>query len=288
MSGFTHAIAGGNGVLVVTALQSPNYAAGIAGWAIFKSGDAEFNNATFRGTVIATEFGAQVVVTSGPYAGTYTIEAGAGGASDQDAVLQWINGTHPAYVPSYVAGITGPGAGNVVGIHSGQETSGDQDAVLFLLSATANDGSRSQAQLNADEVLLFGAGGPVLVPAANGASGAVVDSWHALSMGTGWSSSNGVAGFYYTQTLDGNLLLAWDVKTSTAGNANPIATVPFTLPTAVRLGTGWASGAPSTYTPAFGPGITVQANGQVIAGGIGTLSSAIELFGTAVVPLGAL
>lgn len=41
--GFTHSISGGNGKLIVPSLQSPDYAAGMRGWAIKKDGSAEFN-----------------------------------------------------------------------------------------------------------------------------------------------------------------------------------------------------------------------------------------------------
>ena len=43
MTGFSHAIAGGSGNLIVTALQSPNFVPAVSGWAIFKNGDAQFN-----------------------------------------------------------------------------------------------------------------------------------------------------------------------------------------------------------------------------------------------------
>lgn len=56
MSGFAHDIAGGNGDLIVTALQSPNFAHLLAGWQIAKNGDAEFNNLTIRGVFNGTDF----------------------------------------------------------------------------------------------------------------------------------------------------------------------------------------------------------------------------------------
>lgn len=40
---FSHDIAGGQGNLIVTSIQSPNFVAGEQGWCIFKNGDAEFN-----------------------------------------------------------------------------------------------------------------------------------------------------------------------------------------------------------------------------------------------------
>jgi hypothetical protein len=43
-------------VLVRSAIQSPNYAAGSAGWSINQSGSAEFNNLTLRGTFVGSNY----------------------------------------------------------------------------------------------------------------------------------------------------------------------------------------------------------------------------------------
>jgi len=56
VSGFAHDIAGGQGNLVITSVQSPGYVAGSAGWQIRKDGSAEFNNLTIRGTFNGTNF----------------------------------------------------------------------------------------------------------------------------------------------------------------------------------------------------------------------------------------
>lgn len=56
MSGFQHDIAGGNGDLVVTSVQSPNFVSGSAGWQIAKDGSAEFNDLVIRGTFKGTDF----------------------------------------------------------------------------------------------------------------------------------------------------------------------------------------------------------------------------------------
>lgn len=56
VSGFQHDIAGGNGNLVITSVQSPNFSTGVSGWQISKSGSAEFNNLTVRGTFDGQNF----------------------------------------------------------------------------------------------------------------------------------------------------------------------------------------------------------------------------------------
>lgn len=46
---FSNPIIGGGGALIRDSIQSPNYIAGSAGWAIKRDGSAEFNNVTVRG-----------------------------------------------------------------------------------------------------------------------------------------------------------------------------------------------------------------------------------------------
>lgn len=59
----------GSTILRRPAIQSPNYAAGSAGWTVNADGSAEFNNLTIRGTFNGTDF---VINTSGAffYSGT--------------------------------------------------------------------------------------------------------------------------------------------------------------------------------------------------------------------------
>ena len=67
MTGFAHAIAGGQGNLVIPALQSPNFSlAGQTGWAILKNGDAYFFNVTAEGAVTSN-----TVVVSGAGDGVF-------------------------------------------------------------------------------------------------------------------------------------------------------------------------------------------------------------------------
>ena len=69
MAGFRHDIAGGDGDLIATSVQSPDYVAGATGWQIRKDGSAEFNNVLIRGELDAVgNFGGtwyRVVVQTG-------------------------------------------------------------------------------------------------------------------------------------------------------------------------------------------------------------------------------
>jgi hypothetical protein len=53
--GFDNPVVGGT-ALRIPAIQSPNYAAGLAGWIIKIDGSAEFNNLTVRGEFLGTNF----------------------------------------------------------------------------------------------------------------------------------------------------------------------------------------------------------------------------------------
>jgi hypothetical protein len=66
---FANSIAGGNGSLVRTQLQSGNYVAGVSGWRIGKDGSAEFNNGTFRGSITAGNPAGQHFVLNNPSTG---------------------------------------------------------------------------------------------------------------------------------------------------------------------------------------------------------------------------
>lgn len=46
----------GGVVLMRPAIQSPDYVAGVSGWAIRQDGTVEFNSGTFRGTITAGTF----------------------------------------------------------------------------------------------------------------------------------------------------------------------------------------------------------------------------------------
>jgi hypothetical protein len=58
MSGdsFANAVVTALGTLIKQQIKSPNYVPGVSGWSINKSGSAEFNNLTIRGTFYGTNF----------------------------------------------------------------------------------------------------------------------------------------------------------------------------------------------------------------------------------------
>lgn len=83
MSGFANQIIGGLSKLIRPAIQSPNYAPSSAGWTINQDGSAEFNDATFRGTVVISSGGTALLVYNGaPAAGNMILAISALAGTD--------------------------------------------------------------------------------------------------------------------------------------------------------------------------------------------------------------
>lgn len=113
---FQDELAGGV-TLVRPALQSPNYAAGSAGWAVKVDGSAEFNNVTIRGATVA---GGQALYYNGtPAAGNLilSISGAAGTDSFGNAYVKGLGayGAAGQLVAKDSAGDTATLAGNIGG-----------------------------------------------------------------------------------------------------------------------------------------------------------------------------
>lgn len=63
--GFTNPVVGGT-TLVRPSIHSPDYVPGVSGWSINITGDVEFNNGTFRGTITAADI-IGALITGGVY-----------------------------------------------------------------------------------------------------------------------------------------------------------------------------------------------------------------------------
>ena len=156
MSGFQHDIAGGGGDLIITSVQSPDYAAGVSGWQIRKDGSGEFNNLSIRGTFNGTDF---VINSSGAffYSGTPAagnlISSNAPSTTTQDDFgNQVIGGGTATYDDS--SGIATALAAGYVAFYSGSLSGG-----WSALSSVSGDTS-GNLQVNAgSELQLVGSGG---------------------------------------------------------------------------------------------------------------------------------
>ena len=110
MSGFQHDIAGGAGNLVVTSVQSPNYATGSAGWQIRKDGSAEFNNLTIRGTFNGTDF---ILNAAG-----FFLYSGTPANGNLAASIAAVSGTD-AFGNAYIAGVASYSGAVIVQLNAG-------------------------------------------------------------------------------------------------------------------------------------------------------------------------
>jgi hypothetical protein len=111
MTGFQHDIAGGQGVLIVDQLQSPNFVQSpLTGWAVLKNGAAYFADLTLSGTFMGTNYeinSAGIFFYSGtPAAGNLVLSSAEGSGTDQ-------------YGNNYASGVTAYASDAAVSMQAG-------------------------------------------------------------------------------------------------------------------------------------------------------------------------
>lgn len=203
MSGFQHDIAGGQGNLIATSVQSPNFVTGSAGWQIRKDGSAEFNNGTFRGVITAggiffytgtpalgnlpifsvcppgttlDPFGNGVVptVTIGQLSGGHWHWDASGNLDINNNSAQLIATFRPTdqallfYKP-------GGGLGNLL-ISLASAAGTDQFGNAYAQGLNVTAGTITGAQ-----IVVFGSTGELLVYSGTPATGNLIGSWSALA-----------------------------------------------------------------------------------------------------------
>ena len=92
MSGFSNSIVGGIGNLIRSWIQSVPFVSGTTGWRISKNGDAEFNGATFRGTVVLTSSQDLLVYSTSIPTNNKLVLAIAGSAGNDGLGNSWQQG----------------------------------------------------------------------------------------------------------------------------------------------------------------------------------------------------
>lgn len=207
------AITGGT-VLRIPALQSPNFAAGSTGWIIRGDGTAEFNGATFRGTVIVQGNQAILFYSGVPAAGNLVASIspvagtdGFGNAYPSGYVI--FNGSELIKVQS--AG--GPFATPAVTFDTGAGNSGAPGApgVIYAINIFGNDllsvsGPKSSTDTQHSNVTMTLSSGEISTANANGK----------LSFN---SDSGGIDFVKWDQT--GFNITAGSIKAPTPGSSNP-------------------------------------------------------------------
>src|SRR5271156_5393712 len=114
MSGFQHAIAGGQGVEIVDQFQSPNFSiSGKTGWAILKNGDAYFYNITAEGSITSN-----TVVVSGAGEGVFSY-SGVPAAGNLIATAGIQTAGTDAYGNNYLTGTSSYAANYATSLNSG-------------------------------------------------------------------------------------------------------------------------------------------------------------------------
>lgn len=184
MSGFQHDIAGGDGNLVITSVQSPDFVHGVSGWQISRNGNAEFNNVQARGQFfLAGANGSEIAIIL------------SGNAPIIELVPQSV--THMTVSPEIFSVSTNPGTAAetmFTTVTSGK--SGNDDAALQLFSEAANASTAAEAILEFGGFVAF-----TLTRAALSIAGAVqpgngsgVGTGANIYSGTGAPTLSGTAG----------------------------------------------------------------------------------------------
>jgi hypothetical protein len=255
--GFGNAILGGASKLIRAAIQSPNYLAGVAGWTINKDGSVEFNNGTFRGTIVFGGVG-QIFVYKGAPALNNLVAA----ISPSFGTDAYGNTYYPGLtLPNYTGGLFGgsvvftdpsgtplnPGA---MQTHHGSATSSFLEILGFQNShglfgtrpliriAYLNDSADSD-----HEIILSNVSGRIYSEA----------QVHTFDGGTYSFGTGPVGGYYY----EGMSLSLQTIPSAGASvqivNLVPNTTLYNDYPRAFNLATGeWTCPADGLYTHSFG------------------------------------
>jgi len=268
----------GGTVLRIPAIQSPNYVAGVSGWQVKISGDAEFNSITVRGQFEGTDF---VINTSGAFFYSGTPAAGNLIASITNAA-----GTD-AETNAYLAGFV------TYGIVSGQLTAVQINGSTLRWSTAATEAGpwAGASQIQQDGLgnlilaSMFGATlGTVvndqlvvqnIVPYQPGTSN--LETWHTLgAMSNGWSVGGHAA---CKISAEGELWLA--LKDILLGTTFADGTVIWPA----------ANGLPAGYRPSrasrisgWAPGnanvaIELETDGSIQCYGFGSLQTRFDFYG---------
>jgi len=239
MAGFQHDVAGGQGNLVVTSLQSPNFEAGSMGWQVAKNGNAEFNNAIIRGIVESGQFigtgeGNEILIyTAAPAAGDLIASVSSTNDTDaegntvvdglasygpnagrvQVAANQSTGIPYVIWVPPSAAHVSVPPQANAEAVTpgsteyyqltltSGHPASGPTDASLVLLSENNTASLAANGALQIGGVTILGWDAAQIVPTVP----IIYDTWHTIPMLTGWSAIGGSPVPSYRKLPDGNV-----------------------------------------------------------------------------------
>jgi len=166
--GFQHSIAGGNGNLVVTALQSPNFVSGVSGWQIDKNGNAEFNSIVLPPSAKGVQVTFAATAPASPNVDDLWYNTGSG-----NELSQWNGSAWVAY--QYGTGAIGPGS-ITASLIAANTITASQLAAGIVYAGIVNGTTISGAQ-----VVAYGTSGEILVYSGTPASGNLIGAWSGAS-----------------------------------------------------------------------------------------------------------
>jgi hypothetical protein len=254
--GFQHAIAGGQGKLIVAQLQSPNFElVPFTGWAILKTGAAYFadvtaeGNITADGVIVGTAPNSQVIITAPGNAGEIELPTNDTTEADPSIILSEVIGSGSGKYLQVVLG--------------GPVSTGAADQALLFLTSNDEAGSSSpfgtmvykDTSGTLHTVAYWDSAGLHVIETLYGSSGTVTIG-DAVQVDNNLTvTGNGV--------IDGTLSVNGSTDTDSAGLPNgDISGTSATagLPNGGIQGTSGAASAGTAHT--HGPGSYSVTNGQ--------------------------
>lgn len=268
MGGFKNYLTTKLGQLVIAAIQSPNFAAGLAGWIVRKDGSAEFNNLTIRGVFNGTDF---IINSSGAFFYNGTPASG-----NLIASITTASGTDP-YGNPYQSTITGYKSGTSAftqianGIIKLQDTSANDWALVAFLAATI---PYLAVEYSGSPVLFISKTGMVTALQPGTTS---PETWHSMSLINGWANSAGNTVARYRKVASPpNSVQIMGVISAAAATAGTFFTLPAGyVPAGVG---GFAAGANASVSASQAPQIRYDASGNLSSNSVGLGTSAAVWF----------
>jgi hypothetical protein len=230
--GFRNEMFGGV-TLVREAMQSPNYAAGVSGWSIKRDGSVEFNNGTFRGSLVAGDISIgtspnwfRVDSSGNVWTGGATFAAANFSIANTGVVsvrststnprMQFTDGNAAPFTwPAIYAAPFGSNGRRLLQVYSGQVSALARSASLLLYSADTSP-LISVAQVQAQEVSLTAT--PSSVDLTLRSTGATLTGNLAITGTASMASGSSCANQFVA-----NRFWAWGGTTSTWSDANFVA-----------------------------------------------------------------
>jgi hypothetical protein len=240
--GFSNPVVGGTS-LVRPSIKSPNYSAGLTGWAVNKDGSAEFNNVAIRGSTVTN--GTILIYNGTPTLGNLIMSIAGSAGTDSygnsyPASVKITNATLTSFYSlldggsiTMTDGVVDNGAAFSISDGSGstppalivqspnQTTTGRG---AFKLFGESPNGSVDPFMWVEQNIRITGA-----IIQANGSGTST--TWQTPGYGTNWSGAttfNGVGGptLQYRLDAEDNLWLYGIFKAGATLPANPIFTLP--------------------------------------------------------------